>query len=104
MSPILQQPLNLGADLVVHSLTKYIGGHSDILMGAVMTNNEELVNKLRGNQNLCGGVPSPFECYLAIRGLKTLPLRMERAQSNAMKVAKLLGEMINDKNKQITAI
>eukprot|EP01031_Cornospumella_fuschlensis_P040693 gene40693-49617_t len=90
MSPYLQRPLELGADLVVHSLTKFIAGHSDVLMGAVMTNDEGLIKKLRQIQNLCGAVPSPFECYLAMRGMKTLHLRMEASQRNAMAVAKML--------------
>jgi cystathionine gamma-lyase len=90
MSPYLQQGLKLGADVVVHSLTKYIAGHSDVLMGAVMTNNEAIIKKLRSIQNLAGAVPSPFECYLAMRGLKTLPLRMEASMKNAKSVAKLL--------------
>ena len=90
MSPYLQHPLELGADVVVHSVTKFIAGHSDVLMGAVITNNDEINKKLRNNQNLCGAVPSPFECYLALRGLKTLPVRMEAAQKNAIKCAQFL--------------
>jgi cystathionine gamma-lyase len=90
MSPYLQQALKIGADVVVHSMTKFIAGHSDVLMGCAMTNNESIITKLRLNQNLCGGVPSPFECYLAMRGLKTLPLRMDASQKNAMAIAKML--------------
>lgn len=90
MSPYLQQALKIGADVVVHSMTKFIAGHSDVLMGCAMTNDEQIITKLRLNQNLCGGVPSPFECYLAMRGLKTLPLRMDASQKNAMAIAKML--------------
>eukprot|EP01039_Chlorochromonas_danica_P002882 gene2881-3147_t len=90
MSPVLQQALKLGADVVVHSMTKYIAGHSDVVMGCAMTNNESIIKTLRNNQNLCGGVPSPFDCYLALRGLKTLPLRMEASQKNAIAVANFL--------------
>ena len=90
MSPYLQNPILLGADIVVHSVTKYIGGHSDVLMGAVITDNEEIYNKLRFIQNGVGAVPSPFDCYLALRGLKTLHLRMEAAMENAMIIAEFL--------------
>lgn len=76
-SPYFQNPLDLGADLVVHSVTKYIGGHSDVVMGVVCTNNEDIYRQLRFTQNGVGAVPSPFDCYLAHRGLKTLHLRME---------------------------
>jgi cystathionine gamma-lyase len=76
-SPYFQSPLALGADLVCHSITKYIGGHSDVVMGVVCTNSEELYTKLRFIQNGVGAVPSPFDCFLAHRGLKTLHLRME---------------------------
>lgn len=90
MSPYLQHPLDMGADLVVHSVTKYIAGHSDVLMGCVVTNDDELSTRLRTIQNLCGAVPSPFECFLTLRGLKTLALRMEACQKNAMHIATLL--------------
>ena len=78
-SPYFQTPLDLGADLVVHSVTKYIGGHSDVVMGVVATNNQELYTRLRFIQNGVGAVPSPFDCFLAHRGLKTLHVRMEAA-------------------------
>jgi cystathionine gamma-lyase len=90
LSPYLQHPLQLGADIVVHSITKYIAGHSDVLMGACMTNNEDIIKKLRALQNFCGAVPSPFECYLTLRGLKTLHIRMDYAQKNAMAIAQFL--------------
>ena len=76
-SPHFQNPLNLGADLVVHSVTKYIGGHSDVVMGVVCTNDKDLYTRLRFVQNGIGAVPSPFDCFLAHRGLKTLHIRME---------------------------
>ncbi len=90
MSPYLQNPLELGADIVVHSCTKYIGGHSDIIMGAVITSNDDLYARLKKNASLLGCCPGPFDCFLASRGLKTLALRVERAEQTAMKIAELL--------------
>jgi cystathionine gamma-lyase len=78
-SPYFQSPIDLGADLVVHSVTKYINGHSDVVMGIVCTDNLDLYKQLRFIQNGIGAVPSPFDCYLAHRGLKTLHIRMEAA-------------------------
>lgn len=78
-SPYFQNPIEHGADIVVHSVTKYINGHSDVVMGVVCTNNEDIYKQLRFTQNGVGAVPSPFDCYLAHRGLKTLHLRMEAA-------------------------
>src|SRR5438094_1492019 len=89
-TPYLQQPLHLGADVVVHSATKYLGGHSDVVGGALMTNKEELEEKLRFHQNAVGAVPSPFDCWLLLRGVKTLALRVERQSQNAMEVASAL--------------
>ncbi|HEV2219300.1 MAG TPA: cystathionine gamma-synthase [Casimicrobiaceae bacterium] len=89
-TPYLQQPLHLGADVVVHSSTKYIGGHSDVVGGALMTNNEELEAQLRFHQNAIGAVPSPFDCWLLLRGTKTLALRVERQCANAIEVARAL--------------
>lgn len=89
-TPFLQQPLRLGADLVVHSSTKYIGGHSDVVGGAIMTNDDELEKQLRFHQNAVGAVPSPFDCWLLLRGIKTLALRVERHCANAMEVAAAL--------------
>mmetsp|Transcript_4836 Transcript_4836/g.7292 ORF Transcript_4836/g.7292 Transcript_4836/m.7292 type:complete len:339 (+) Transcript_4836:158-1174(+) len=89
-SPYFQSPLDLGADLVVHSVTKYINGHSDVVMGIVCTNDYDLYSKLRFVQNGVGAVPSPFDCFLAHRGLKTLHVRMEAAARNAMAVALFL--------------
>ena len=89
-TPYLQQPLHLGADFVVHSSTKYIGGHSDVVGGAIMTNNDELEKHLRFHQNAVGAVPSPFDCWLLLRGIKTLALRVDRQSQNAMEVAQAL--------------
>ncbi len=89
-SPFLQRPLERDADIVLHSATKYLGGHSDVVGGALMTSNDELADRLRFHQNAAGSVPSPFDCWLLLRGLKTLPLRMERQSDNAMVVAKHL--------------
>jgi len=89
-TPYLQQPLHLGADFVVHSSTKYIGGHSDVVGGAIMTNNDELEKQLRFHQNAVGAVPSPFDCWLLLRGIKTLALRVDRQSQNAMEVAQAL--------------
>lgn len=90
MSPYFQNPLDLGADIVVHSITKYINGHSDVVMGVVVTNNEEINARLRFIQNGIGAVPSPFDCYLALRGLKTLHIRMAKHETNAMVIAEFL--------------
>lgn len=89
-SPYLQNPLDLGADIVVHSTTKYIGGHSDVVGGAIVTSNAELYDELKFHQNACGGVPGPQDCFLTMRGVKTLAVRMEQHQKNAMEIAKLL--------------
>ena len=89
-SPALQQPLRLGADVVLHSTTKYIGGHSDVVGGALLTNDEELDDAFAFLQNGAGAVPGPFDAYLTMRGLKTLPLRMERHCSNAALIAEYL--------------
>jgi cystathionine gamma-synthase len=89
-SPALQQPLALGADVVLHSTTKYIGGHSDVVGGALVTNDEELDNAFGFLQNGAGGVPGPFDAYLTMRGLKTLVLRMQRHSENASAVAEFL--------------
>ena len=87
MSPVFQRPLDLGADLVMHSTTKYVGGHSDVVGGALVTRDPELAARLAFLQNSCGAVPGPQDCYLTLRGLKTLPLRMERHQQNAAAIA-----------------
>lgn len=89
-SPALQQPLTLGADIVLHSTTKYIGGHSDVVGGALVTNSEELDAGFAFLQNGAGAVPGPFDAYLAMRGLKTLELRMHRHSDNAALVAAFL--------------
>jgi cystathionine gamma-synthase len=89
-TPLLQQPLDLGADVVVHSATKYIAGHSDLLMGALVTRDEELHHVLKGRRDLTGAIPGAFEAWLALRGLRTLPLRMERAQANAEELVRRL--------------
>jgi cystathionine gamma-synthase len=91
-SPYLQQPLALGADVVVHSTTKYIGGHSDVLGGFVATNNDELAGKLKFHQYAIGAVPGPLDCYLLLRGVKTLGVRMDRHCSNARAIAAFLTE------------
>lgn len=90
LTPYLQNPLDLGADIVVHSITKYIGGHSDVVMGAIMLNDKELYDRLFFVIKSIGSGASPFDCYLALRGSKTLAIRVERAQSNAIKIAELL--------------
>jgi cystathionine beta-lyase/cystathionine gamma-synthase len=89
-TPMLQQPLSLGATLVVHSTTKYLNGHSDVVGGAVLTSDEAMAEKLRFLQKAAGGVPSPFDCYLVLRGLKTLAVRMERHVATAGKLAEWL--------------
>jgi len=91
-SPYLQNPLNMGADLVLHSATKYLGGHSDVVLGAVIANNHELGESLRFIQNAAGGVPGPMDCFLVLRGIKTLHLRVQRACENAAILAEYLTE------------
>ncbi|MFZ5432810.1 MAG: trans-sulfuration enzyme family protein, partial [Calditrichota bacterium] len=90
MTPYFQRPFDLGADLVMHSMTKYLNGHSDVVMGALITNDAELYEQLKYIQNAVGGVPAPFDCFLALRGLKTLAVRMQRHQENAFDVANFL--------------
>ena len=80
----------VGVDLVVHSATKYISGHSDVLMGAIVTRDEELHAVLKGRRDLIGAIPGTFEAWLALRGLRTLPLRVERAQANAQELVRRL--------------
>ncbi len=89
-SPYLQNPLDLGADIVLHSATKYIGGHSDIILGAVVCKDDEIAKELYFLQNGTGAVPGPQVCFLALRGIKTLHLRVERACENAAKIANFL--------------
>ncbi|MHC5833555.1 MAG: PLP-dependent transferase, partial [Nostoc sp.] len=83
-SPYFQTPLDLGADIVVHSTTKYLGGHSDIIGGAAITSNEELYTELKFYQNAIGAIPSPFDSWLVLRGIKTLAVRMREHQKNAL--------------------
>jgi len=94
-TPALQQPLALGADLVVHSMSKYLNGHSDVVAGAVVSDDDELSERLRFIQRAGGAVPSPFDCYLVARGIKTLPLRMARHCQSAQSVAEWLGQHRN---------
>ena len=91
-SPYLQNPLDLGADLVLHSITKYIGGHSDVVMGAILMNDDRLRDRLAFLQNSCGAIPGPQDCFLVLRGIKTLHLRMERHCENGRKVAEYLSQ------------
>jgi cystathionine beta-lyase len=89
-TPYLQNPLDLGADIVVHSVTKYLGGHSDTVMGAIVTNNTDIFNETKFLQNACGAVPGPQDCFLVLRGIKTLALRMEQHNKNGLAVAQYL--------------
>jgi cystathionine gamma-lyase len=89
-SPYLQNPLDLGADIVMHSVTKYLGGHSDVIMGALIMNDEKLYQELAFIQNSCGAVPGPQDSFLVLRGIKTLHLRMERHCFNGRKIAEYL--------------
>ncbi|MBQ7280101.1 MAG: PLP-dependent transferase [Bacteroidales bacterium] len=90
LSPYFMHPLELGADIVMHSATKYIGGHSDVLGGVVMTSNQALYEKIQYYQNAAGAVMAPFDSYIVMRGIKTLALRMERHGENALKIAQFL--------------
>jgi cystathionine beta-lyase/cystathionine gamma-synthase len=90
-TPYLQRPLELGADIVVHSTTKYLGGHSDVVGGALVVKDASLRERLAFIQNAVGAVPGPMDCYLVLRGLKTLPVRMDRHSANAARIAEFLG-------------
>ncbi|HIA55816.1 MAG TPA: cystathionine gamma-synthase [Candidatus Melainabacteria bacterium] len=89
-SPYLQNPLDYGIDVVVHSTTKFIGGHSDVVGGAVITNDEQVYEQVKFHQNAIGGTPGPMDCYLTMRGLKTLAIRMQAHEKNAAEIAKFL--------------
>jgi cystathionine gamma-synthase len=89
-TPFLQRPLELGADVVMHSATKYLSGHSDVISGLLATRRDDLAETLRFHQNAAGAVPSPFDCWLVMRGMRTLAVRMERASSNASAIAEWL--------------
>lgn len=89
-SPYFQKPLLLGADIVIHSTTKYLGGHSDLVGGVVVTNNEEIYAALKFHQNAAGMIPSPFDSWLALRGIKTLAVRMPAHEAKAIEVARFL--------------
>jgi cystathionine gamma-synthase len=89
-TPFLQRPLQLGADVVMHSATKYLSGHSDVISGLLATRRDDLEEKLRFHQNAAGAVPSPFDCWLVMRGMRTLAVRMERASANAATIAEWL--------------
>ena len=89
-TPFLQRPLDLGADIIMHSLTKYMGGHSDVVMGAAVCKNDDLAERLYFIQNSCGAVPSPMDSFLVLRGIKTLHLRMQRHCENGKVIANLL--------------
>lgn len=91
-TPCLQQPLDLGADIVVHSLTKYLGGHSDLVMGAIVVKDDDLTERLNFIKNACGAVAGPQDAFLVLRGIKTLEVRMERHCTNAKKIATFLNE------------
>jgi cystathionine gamma-synthase len=91
-TPLRQLPLELGADLVVHSATKYLSGHADVVLGAVVTADDQLYDVLKGRRDLAGAVPGTFEAWLALRGIRTLHLRVERAESNASTLAERLRE------------
>ncbi len=90
LSPYFQRPLTLGADIVIHSTTKFINGHSDVVGGVVVTNNAHVAERLAFLQNAVGAVPSPFDCWLILRSTKTLPLRMRQSNANAMTIAQML--------------
>ncbi len=89
-TPYLQRPLKLGADIVVHSTTKYLGGHSDVVGGAVITNDTEAFQQVKFYQNAAGGIPGPFDCWLTLRGLKTLAVRMHQHNDNGQRIATFL--------------
>ena len=90
MTPYLQRPIELGADIVIHSGTKYLGGHSDLVAGLAVVNDTETAERLAFLQNATGGVLQPFDSFLLIRGIKSLSVRMDRHVDNALKIAKFL--------------
>lgn len=89
-TPYLQQPLHMGADIVVHSNTKYLGGHSDLVGGSAITNREDLAERFAFIQNAVGAIPGPLDCFLTLRGIRTLPIRMDRHAENAIQIAEYL--------------
>ena len=91
-TPLLQRPLEMGADLVVHSATKLLSGHSDVVLGAVVTAGDDAFDLMDGHRRLHGAIPGPMEAYLALRGMRTLDVRLERAQSNTVELVRRLGE------------
>lgn len=91
-TPLLQKPLDLDVDLVMHSATKYLSGHSDVVMGAIVTRDDELYDVLKKRRDMIGAIPGPFEAWLALRGMRTLHLRVERAQANAQELVRRLGD------------
>lgn len=101
MSPYFQRPLEFGCDIVLHSTTKYINGHSDVIGGAVITSNDKIADQLKFIQNSIGAVPSPFDAFLVLRATKTLALRMEKHNENAMKIAKELESNYSNKINRI---
>jgi len=101
MSPYFQNPLDFGIDITMHSTTKYINGHSDAIGGCAVTNSPEIAEQLKFLQNSIGSVPSPFDCYLVLRSTKTLSLRMERHNENAVKIANELETKYKDKLKRV---
>ncbi|KAL5291340.1 CTH.2 family protein [Megaselia abdita] len=98
-TPVLQRPLELGADICITSLTKYMNGHNDVIMGSITTNDDEIEKRLRNLQETLGVVPSPVDCSLVERGLKTLPLRLEQIEKSALKIAKEL-----EQNQQVEKV
>ena len=101
MSPYFQNPLDFGIDIVLHSSTKYINGHSDVIAGCVITNSEEISEQIKFIQNAAGAVPSPFDCYLVLRSTKTLAVRMKEHNHNAVRIANHLEQNFSDKIKKI---
>lgn len=98
-SPVIQNPILLGADIVIHSGTKYIAGHSDVVIGLIATDREDIYERLKFLQNASGAVPSPFDCFLTLRGIRTLHLRMKAHSENALKIAEYLRS--NDKIEKV---
>jgi cystathionine gamma-lyase len=100
-TPVLQRPLEHGFDVVLHSTTKYLNGHSDMVGGALVVSRDDLGQRLRFLQNAVGAVPGPWDCWLALRGIKTLPLRMQRHQENAGELARWLAAQVGAKGPRV---
>lgn len=103
-TPLRQNPLQLGADVVIHSVTKFLSGHSDVIMGAAVTSDDEIFGALRGHRNLHGTIPGPMEVFLALRGVRTLAVRLDASERNAEYIAARLNKLVGDPELPVSAV